>query len=78
MLYANKSYKELAKDLPDNGMNNFLDILDSSKGNPNENFCAGFLELFTIEKGPGAGPGDYTTYRTRCDRSSQINDRISD
>ncbi|MCB0836030.1 MAG: DUF1800 family protein [Bacteroidetes bacterium] len=63
MLYANKSYKELAKKIClDNGMNNFLDISDSSKGNPNENFVREFLELFTIGKGPGAGPGDYTTF----------------
>lgn len=30
--------------------------------NPNENFARELLELFTIQKGPLAGPGDYTNY----------------
>ncbi|MDX2286431.1 MAG: DUF1800 family protein [Bacteroidia bacterium] len=63
MLYAERSYKELAlKICLDNGMNDFLDIGDSEKMAPNENFVREFLELFTIGKGPGAGPGDYTTF----------------
>ena len=63
MHYADKSYKDLAKKIClDNGMNNFLDISESQKGNPNENFVREFFELFTIGKGPGNGPGDYTTF----------------
>jgi uncharacterized protein (DUF1800 family) len=63
MLYAQGSYKELAKKIClDNGMNDFLDIGDSDKDNPNENFVREFFELFTIGKGVGAGPGDYTTF----------------
>ncbi|GAB4423169.1 MAG: hypothetical protein OHK0039_39680 [Bacteroidia bacterium] len=63
MLYAAGSYRELAEKIClDNGMNEFLDIGDSIDGNPNENFVREFFELFTIGKGPGAGPGDYTTF----------------
>lgn len=63
MLYLDGSYKELARKICfDNGMNEFLDIGDSVAGNPNENFVREFLELFTIGKGPGAGPDDYTTF----------------
>ncbi|TAE59579.1 MAG: DUF1800 family protein, partial [Bacteroidetes bacterium] len=63
MRYAQGSYKELAKKIClDNGMNDYLDIGDSDKDDPNENFVREFLELFTIGKGPGAGPGDYTTF----------------
>ncbi|MEL6673581.1 MAG: DUF1800 family protein, partial [Bacteroidota bacterium] len=61
--YVDKSYKELAKKVClDNGMNDYLDIGESSKGNPNENFVREFFELFTIGKGPTIGPGDYTTF----------------
>ncbi|MEO1448991.1 MAG: DUF1800 family protein, partial [Bacteroidota bacterium] len=63
MQYLDGSYKELAKKVClDNGMNEFLDIGDSVAGNPNENFVREFFELFTIGKGPGAGPDDYTTF----------------
>ncbi|MEZ4775790.1 MAG: DUF1800 family protein [Bacteroidia bacterium] len=63
MYYANGSYKDLAKKIClDNGMGDFLDISESFKGNPNENFVREFLELFTIGKGPSAGPNDYTTF----------------
>lgn len=61
--YLDGSYKELARKIClDNGMNEFLDIGDSVAGNPNENFVREFFELFTIGKGPGAGPDDYTTF----------------
>lgn len=63
MHYASGSYKELAyKMCLDNGMNDYLDIGDSRKGNPNENFAREFFELFTIGKGPQVGDGDYTTF----------------
>ena len=63
MFYADKSYKELARKIClDNGMNDFLDIGESEKSNPNENFVREFFELFTIGKGPQVGEGDYTTF----------------
>ncbi len=39
-----------------------LDGALNSKKNPNENFARELMELFTLGKGPLAGPGDYTTY----------------
>lgn len=63
MHYASGSYKELSKKIcMDNGMNDYLDIGESRKGNPNENFAREFFELFTIGKGPQIGDGDYTNY----------------
>lgn len=63
MHYLDGSYKDLAKKIClDNGMGDFLDISESFKGSPNENFVREFFELFTIGKGPTAGPGDYTTF----------------
>lgn len=60
---ASGSYKDLAKKIClDNGMNEYLDIGESRKGNPNENFAREFFELFTIGKGPQIGEGDYTYY----------------
>ncbi len=61
--YVDKSYKDLAlKICLDNGMNDFLDIGESEKESPNENFVREFFELFTIGKGPQIGEGDYTTF----------------
>jgi len=37
-------------------------ITRNFRGEPNENYARELLELFTIGKGPLAGPGDYTTY----------------
>ena len=63
MYYAAGSYKKLAaKICLDNGMNKYLDIGDSKKDNPNENFSREFFELFTIGKGPQIGEGDYTYF----------------
>ncbi|MEL6192485.1 MAG: DUF1800 family protein [Bacteroidota bacterium] len=63
MHFATGSYKDLAlKICLDNGMNDYLDIGESIKGNPNENFAREFFELFTIGKGPQIGDGDYTNY----------------
>ncbi len=71
MHYASGSYKELAKKIcMDNGMNNYLDIGESIKGNPNENFAREFFELFTISKGPQIGDGDYTNYTEEDIRES--------
>lgn len=61
--YAGGNYKTLARKIClDNGMNDFLDIGDSEKNAPNENFVREFFELHTIGKGPNNGPGDYTTF----------------
>jgi len=68
------SYQTLAERIClDNGMNDFLDIGDSRVGNPNNNFVREFFELFTIGKGPSAGPGDYTTFtETDVEEASRI------
>ncbi len=63
MEFAGGNYKTLAKKIClDNGMNDYLDIGESEKNAPNENFVREFFELHTIGKGPTAGPGDYTTF----------------
>ncbi len=63
MHYATGSYKDLARKIClDNGMNDYLDIGDSDKANPNQNFTREFFELFTIGKGPQIGDGDYTFF----------------
>ncbi|MDX2281883.1 MAG: DUF1800 family protein [Saprospiraceae bacterium] len=57
------NFKKLAtKMIIDNTMLRYLSNNLNSKTNPNENFAREFLELFTIGKGPQAGPGDYTNY----------------
>lgn len=62
-MYAIGNVKEFAKKMSvDNRMVRYLDATFSSKGNPNENYAREFLELFSIGKGPQAGPGDYTNY----------------
>ena len=61
--YAQGSYKELALAMTkDNMMMDYLDNEANTRWNPNENYAREFLELFTIGKGPQAGPGDYTNY----------------
>lgn len=63
MEFAGGNYKTLAKKIClDNGMNDYLDIGESEKNAPNENFVREFFELHTIGKGPSNGPGDYTTF----------------
>lgn len=63
MQFAGGNYKTLAKKIClDNGMNDFLDIGESEANAPNENFVREFFELYTVGKGPTAGPGDYTTF----------------
>lgn len=57
------NFKKLAtKMIIDNNMLRYLNNNVNTKTNPNENFAREFLELFTIGKGPQAGPGDYTNY----------------
>ncbi len=46
----------------DAAMLRFLDGGRNTKNAPNENYARELLELFTIGKGPIAGPGDYTNY----------------
>lgn len=46
----------------DQCMLRYLNNNSNSATNPQENFAREFLELFTIGKGPQAGPGDYTNY----------------
>ena len=44
------------------GMLIFLNGNQNSRFSPNENYGRELLELFTIGRGPEAGPGDYTNY----------------
>lgn len=61
--YCLGNFKKLAlKMVADNVMLRYLNNQSNTNGNPNENFAREFLELFTIGKGPQAGPGDYTNY----------------
>ena len=57
------SFRELTKAITlDPAMLRFLDGTYSTAAAPNENYARELLELFTIGKGPAAGPGDYTHY----------------
>lgn len=61
--YATGNFHTLATKITlDNQMLRYLDNTLNNKGNPNENYAREFLELFTIGKGPQAGPGNYTNY----------------
>lgn len=58
-----KNFKNLVYLMTTNpAMLRYLNGNQNAKGAPNENFARELLELFTIGKGPIAGPGDYTTY----------------
>ena len=46
----------------DASMLRFLNGNQNTRTAPNENYSRELLELFTIGKGPTAGPGDYTNY----------------
>lgn len=46
----------------DSAMLIYLNGNQNSRTGPNENYARELLELFTIGKGPTAGPGDYTNY----------------
>ena len=56
-------FKQLTKDITIDGA--MLIYLNGNTNNlraPNENYARELMELFTLGKGPLAGPGDYTTY----------------
>jgi uncharacterized protein (DUF1800 family) len=56
-------FKQLTKDITvDPSMLRYLNGNQNTKNAPNENYARELLELFTIGKGPLAGPGDYTNY----------------
>ena len=57
------NFKELVEGITiDPSMLQYLNGTQNSKNAPNENYSRELLELFTIGKGPAAGPGDYTNY----------------
>ncbi|MFK7755890.1 MAG: DUF1800 family protein [Flavobacteriales bacterium] len=57
------NYKELCKKITvDPAMLRFLNGNQNFNVAPNENYARELLELFSIGKGPQAGPGDYTNY----------------
>lgn len=57
------NFKQLTKDITiDPAMLNYLNGRDNTKQAPNENYARELMELFTLGKGPLAGPGDYTTF----------------
>ncbi|MFN0214682.1 MAG: DUF1800 family protein [Saprospiraceae bacterium] len=57
------NFKELTKKITVNaGMLRYLNGNLNTKNTLNENYARELLELFTIGKGPLAGPGDYTTF----------------
>ena len=61
--FATGNFRELTKRITvDPSMLIYLNGNLSTKNNPNENYARELLELFTIGKGPQAGPGDYTNY----------------
>ena len=56
-------FKKLVNEITiDPSMLRFLDGRLNTRRSPNENYARELLELFTIGKGPIAGPGDYTNY----------------
>lgn len=57
------NFRELVKDMTiDPTMLRFLNGNQNTRTGRNENYARELLELFTIGKGPQAGPGDYTHY----------------
>ncbi len=61
--YAWGNFRDLVKEMTINpAMLRFLNGNQNTKNAPNENYARELLELFTIGKGPLAGPGDYTNY----------------
>ena len=57
------NFRELSKMVTiDPAMLRYLNGNENTAAAPNENFARELLELFTIGKGPVAGPGDYTNY----------------
>jgi uncharacterized protein (DUF1800 family) len=61
--HAKGSLKELAVRMTRNlSMLYYLDNRLNTLASPNENYGREFLELFTIQKGPQVGTGNYTNY----------------
>jgi len=61
--YAKGNFRELTKAITvDVSMLLYLNGNENTKEAPNENYARELLELFTVGKGPDAGPGDYTTF----------------
>lgn len=57
------NFRQLCKDITiDPCMLRFLNGNQNEAGSPNENYARELLELYTVGKGPFAGPGDYTTF----------------
>lgn len=57
------NFRELAEKITvDPAMLRYLNGDQNRVGRPNENYARELFELFTIGKGPQAGPGDYTNY----------------
>lgn len=57
------NFRDLVKEITiDPSMLRYLNGRQNSRFSPNENYARELLELFTIGKGPLAGPGDYTNY----------------
>jgi uncharacterized protein (DUF1800 family) len=57
------NFKKLTEDITiDKAMLMYLNGAQSNKNAPNENYARELMELFTLGKGPLAGPGDYTTF----------------
>ena len=61
--FAWGNFRELTKRITvDPTMLRYLNGNQNTAVSPNENYARELLELFTIGKGPAAGPGDYTNY----------------
>lgn len=61
--HALGNFRELTKQMTLNpAMLRYLNGNENTAASPNENFARELLELFTIGKGPVAGPSDYTNY----------------
>jgi uncharacterized protein (DUF1800 family) len=61
--HALGNFRQFVKDMTINpSMLRYLNGNQNTKNAPNENYARELLELFTIGKGPLAGPGDYTNY----------------
>jgi uncharacterized protein (DUF1800 family) len=61
--FALGNFRDFVKEITINpSMLRYLNGNQNTKRAPNENYARELLELFTIGKGPLAGPGDYTHY----------------
>ncbi len=61
--HATGNFKALTKAVTlDPAMLRYLNGNQNTRNKPNENYARELLELFTVGRGPLAGPGDYTNY----------------